>query len=266
MAKRNVIISLAPVAASTAIDYADLTQDIVDSIDAGAAMCHLHARDASGALTPDCTPMVDCFKAVRAQRDVIIQASTGGVSDLTIEERCNPLNYDIVESCSLNGGSTNLGEAVYHNSFEEIRYVAKRSYDANTVPEIEVFDIGMIQAVEELSQQSPFRTPKLYNLVFGHKGGMQPSPETLMAFRSFVPADCMWGVTHFGRMDWDFLAFAIAAGATDVRIGFEDSASLGDGTQAERNSQLVARLAQLIEAIGYGAATPAEARTILGIE
>lgn len=265
MAKRKVIISLAPVAAGTPVDYADLTRDIIDSIDAGAAMCHLHARDASGALTPDCEPMMDCFRAVRAQRDVIVQASTGGVSDLTIEERCNPLNFDMVESCSLNGGSTNLGEAVYHNSFEEIRYVAKRSYDAGTVPEIEVFDIGMIQAVEELSQQSPFRTPKLYNFVFGHKGGMQPSAEALMAFRSFVPADCLWGVTHFGRVDWDFLALAIAAGATDVRIGFEDSASLGGREQATRNSQLVARLKMLIEAIGFSAATPSEAREILGI-
>ena len=265
MATRKVIISLAPVAAGTAIDYRDLAADIVDSIDAGASMCHLHARDSSGALTPDCTEMIDCFKAVRTERDVVVQASTGGVSDLTIEERCNPLNYDIVESCSLNGGSTNLGEFVYHNSFEEIRYVAKRSFDANTVPEIEVFDIGMIQAVEELSQQSPFRTPKLYNLVFGHKGGMQPSPEALMAFRSFVPSDCMWGVTHFGRIDWDFLAFAIAAGATDVRIGFEDSASLGAGRVATRNSELVSRLNDLIKAIGYEAATPAEARAILGI-
>lgn len=265
MATRKVIIALAPVAAGTAIDYDDLANDMVDSIDAGAAMCHLHSRDETGALTADCTPMMDCFKAVRAQRDFIVQASTGGVSNLSIEDRCNPLNYDIVESCSLNGGSTNLGEFVYHNSFDEIRYVAKRSYDANTVPEIEVFDIGMIQAVEELSLQSPFRTPKLYNLVFGHKGGMQPSPEALMAFRSFVPSDCMWGVTHFGRIDWDFLAMAIACGATDVRIGFEDSNSLGAGKVASRNAELVARLRTLIESIGYGVASPSEAREILGI-
>lgn len=266
MASRKVIIALAPVAAGTSIDYKALAADIVASVDEGASMCHLHARNEKGELTADCTPMMDCFEAVRAERDVIVQASTGGVSDLSIEDRCNPLRYGIVESCSLNGGSTNLGEAVYHNSFEEIRYVAKRSYAANTVPEIEVFDIGMIQAVEEISKQTPFRTPKLYNLVFGHKGGMQPSPEALMAFRSFVPDDCMWGVTHYGRTDWDFLAMAIAAGATDVRIGFEDSASLGNGKTASCNAQLVTRLRKLIEAIGYETATPAEAREILGIK
>lgn len=87
-----------------------------------------------------------------------------------------------------------------------------------------------------------------------------------MAFRSFVPDDCMWGVTHYGRTDWDFLAMAIAAGATDVRIGFEDSASLGNGEVATCNSQLVARLRKLIEAIGYEVATPQDTRDILGIK
>lgn len=41
----------------------------------------------------------------------------GGVSDLNIEERCNPLDYWRVESSSLNGGTTNLGDAVYINTF-----------------------------------------------------------------------------------------------------------------------------------------------------
>ena len=53
---------------------------------------------------------------------MVVQASTGGVSDMNIQERCNPLDYPKVESASLNGGSTNLGEAVYINSFDDIRY------------------------------------------------------------------------------------------------------------------------------------------------
>ena len=52
---------------------------------------------------------------------MVVQASTGGVSDMNIQERCNPLDYPKVESASLNGGSTNLGEAVYINSFDDIR-------------------------------------------------------------------------------------------------------------------------------------------------
>lgn len=262
---RKVIIALAPVAAGTPIDYQALTTDIIQSIDCGAAICHLHSRNSAGALTADTSEMIRCFEQVLTQREVIAQASTGGVSQLTIEERCAPLLSDIVDSCSLNGGSTNLGEAVYQNSFEDIRYVAKQAYERRIFPEIEVFDIGMIQAVEAIATAVPFQKPKLYNLVFGHPGGMQATVENLIAFRSFVPSDCLWGVTHFGRLQWDFLASAIAMGATDVRIGFEDSQALSDTQQAEHNYQLVERLRQLIEAIGYSVATVEEAKAILNV-
>lgn len=262
---KKVIISLAPVEASVPIDYDALAEDIIKSVDKGAAMCHLHSRNSKGDLTADCSEMIGCFDKVLEQRKVIIQASTGGVSDLTIEERCNPLQYSIVESCSLNGGSTNLGENVYQNSFEDIRYVSNMAYEKNIYPEIEVFDIGMIQAVEKIAEKTPFQNPKLYNLVFGHPGGMQPTIQNLVAFRSFVPENCLWGVTHYGRVNWDFLACAIAMGATDVRIGFEDSHALDETNHAVYNYELVERLSELIRAIGYSVADADEAREMLGI-
>ena len=46
-----------------------------------------------------------------------------------------------------------------------------------------------------VKSEQPFADPMLFNLVFGHKGGMQPTPEMLAAFRSFVPSDALWGVT-----------------------------------------------------------------------
>lgn len=262
---KKVIIALAPVAAGTTIDYERVTEDIIQSIDRGASICHLHSRNKLGELTADSSEMLHCFKQILTQQEVIAQASTGGISDLTIEERCAPLASNLVSSCSLNGGSTNLGEFVYQNSFEEIRYVAKQAYEKKIFPEIEVFDIGMIQAVERIAETVPFQTPKLYNLVFGHPGGMQATMENLIAFRSFVPADCLWGVTHFGRVNWDFLACAITMGATDVRIGFEDSKIIEGTEQALHNYELVERLSQLIQAIGYSVATVAEAREILNI-
>lgn len=104
-----------------------------------------------------------------------------------------------------------------------------------------------------------------YNLVFGHKGGMQPTIESLMAFRSFVPQDAKWGVTHFGRDNWTFLAAAVAAGASLVRIGFEDSRYLQDGTEAKYNYEEVKYLAELIRKMGLEPATPEETRSIMGI-
>ena len=262
---RKVIISLAPVETGKPVDKEALVRDVVNSVHAGAAMCHLHCRRPDGTLTPDTTELVDTFERIAAECDVVIQASTGGVSQMSIEERCRPLDYWRVESASLNGGSTNLGEAVYINSFEDIRYCAMAVYDRGIIPEIEVFDIGMIYGVEMSRQQVMYREPVLYNLVFGHKGGMQPDMECLTAFFRAVPAGARWGVTHYGRDNWEFIAAAIAMGACVVRIGFEDSRYLSNGVQASFNCELVERLVQLIHAMGLETATPEEAREMLHI-
>lgn len=262
---RKVIISLAPVEAGRPIDKEALVKDVVESVKAGAAMCHLHCRRSDGSLTPDITELVDTFERITEKTDVVIQASTGGVSDMSIRERCNPLDYWRVESASLNGGSTNLGEAVYINTFEDIRYCARAVYDREIIPEIEVFDIGMIYNIEMTRKQVPYRDPVLYNLVFGHKGGMQPNPECLTAFCRAVPDDAKWGVTHYGRDNWEFLATAIGMGASVVRIGFEDSRYLSHGVEAAANCQLVEKLAVLLDAMDLAPAAPEEARELLRI-
>ena len=239
---KKVIISLAPVQAGTSVDAVKLAEDVEKSVKLGAAMCHLHCRKPDGSLTPDISYMSECF-----------------------DDRCNPLDYPKVESASLNGGSTNLGEAVYINSFDDIRYCADAVYKRGILPETEVFDIGMLHNMAVVKSEQPFADPMLFNLVFGHKGGMQPTPEMLAAFRSFVPSDALWGVTHFGRDNWIFLAAAIAMGATVVRVGFEDSHYLADGVDAEYNWQVVEKLVNLIRAMGLEPATPDEARQILNL-
>lgn len=263
---RHVIISLAPVQAGTKVDAKKLAEDVARSVEAGAAMCHLHCRKKDGSLTPDISYMTACFEEILKRTDVVVQASTGGVSEMNIEERCYPLDYEKVECASLNGGSTNLGESVYINSFDDIRYCADAVYRRGILPETEVFDIGMLYNMELVGKEQPFAKPQLFNLVFGHKGGMQPTPEMLGAFRSFVPKDALWGVTHFGRDNWTFLAAAIAMGATLVRIGFEDSDYLSEGNRAEFNWQLVEKTAALIRAMGLEPASPEKAREILHLK
>ena len=149
---------------------------------------------------------------------------------------------------------------------DEVQKIELVAREDGILPDTEVFDIGMLHNMELVGRDLPFVEPKLINLVFGHKGGMQPTPEMLCAFRSFVPADALWGVTHFGRDNWTFLAAAIAMGATVVRIGFEDSAYLEEGRMAEYNYQVVEKLVTLIRAMGLEPATPMEAREILHLQ
>ncbi len=266
MMMKKVIISVAPVGGQEPFLVEPLVEDVVQCIDKGASMCHLHSKTREGSLTPDISLISEAFDKILEHRDVVVQVSTGGVSKMNMVERCNPLYYPKAESASLNGGSTNLGEAIYCNSFEDIRYCAKTCYEQGILPEIEVFDIGMIHNIEFLRQELPFRDPVLFNLVFGHKGGIQPTIDALIAFRSCVPKDSLWGVTHYGRDNWTFLAAAIAMGARVVRIGFEDSRYLEEEKQAQYNYQVVERLVSLIQGMGLSVASTKEARQILKLQ
>lgn len=263
---KKIIISVAPVCAGDPVDDELLAKDVARSAQAGAAMVHLHCRRPDGSLTPDNSYLIQCFEKIGERCDIVFQASTGGLSDMNIAERCTPLEYARVESASLNAGSTNMGEAVYLNSPEDIRYCTGRICEAGAAPDIEVFDIGMIYNIERLRGELPLKSPLLYDLVFGHIGGMQPNIDDLIAFRSRVPSDAIWGVTHYGRDNWQFLAAAIAMGATAVRIGFEDSRYLAPGRQAAENWELVEHLSRMIRDMGLEPATPGEAREILGIK
>ena len=51
-------------------------------------MVHLHVRDREGNLTPDMTLLEETLAMIRRDSDIVIEVSTGGVSNLTIEERC----------------------------------------------------------------------------------------------------------------------------------------------------------------------------------
>ena len=91
----KVLISVAPVsAADTHPDPAVIAADVIQSAREGAGQVHLHVRDLHGALTPDLTVFKETVEPIAAASDIVIQASTGGVSRLTIEERCAPLYYD----------------------------------------------------------------------------------------------------------------------------------------------------------------------------
>ena len=90
----KILISVAPVsAADKEIDPVRIANDVIACAKAGAAMVHLHVRDRQGNLTPDLSVLKEIVERIREKSDIVIQASTGGVSDLTIEERCAPLYY-----------------------------------------------------------------------------------------------------------------------------------------------------------------------------
>ena len=83
---KKVMISVAPVAATDPlINPRAIARDVIECWKNGAAMVHLHVRDLCGRLTPDLSLLEETVDYIRAESDIIVEVSTGGVSGLTIE-------------------------------------------------------------------------------------------------------------------------------------------------------------------------------------
>jgi uncharacterized protein (DUF849 family) len=63
-------------------------------------------------------------------------------------------------------------------------------------------------------------------------------------------------------------AFCDASGDSvgQVRVGLEDSLSIGRGQLAESNAEQVGKIRRILEELGYSIATAAEAREVLALK
>jgi 3-keto-5-aminohexanoate cleavage enzyme len=268
---RRIIIAAAPVGRSVQppavnpLTPKQVADEVIRCARAGASMVHLHVRDAGGVQTEDLGAYAETLERIRRSSDIVIQGSTGGLTTLTLEQRCVALNDPRTEVASLNMGSVNFGEDVYINRLPDIRYWAGRMRQSRTVPELEIFDSGMLPAARALVAEGAIRPPYSICFCLGFRWTLAPDPRSLFFMASLLEEAVPWGVIHDGMRDLSLLATAIGLGASLVRVGFEDSTFWAPERPVKRNAELVQKLADLVRLLGHEVATPSEARKILGI-
>ncbi len=269
---RKIAISVAPVAGHTpSEDVANpltpeaVAQEVLSAAQAGASIVHLHVRDARGEETSELGAFSHTLDLIRAQSQILIEGSTGGVPTLSLEERCACLRYQRVEIASLNMGSVNFGEIAFVNKLSDIRYWAGRMHEAHVLPALVIFEGGMIHNVAMLSAEGVLRPPLVYAFCLGIRGALPATVHNLYFLRGMLPADALWGVVHREMSDLSLLATAIGMGASFIRIGFEDSIHYAPGKVARSNAELVEKAAAMIRALGLEVASIQETREMLGI-
>ena len=268
---RKIVITVAPVAGKhlegtvNPLSPETIARDVIACAKAGASQVHLHVRDVEGNLTEDISVFSDTMLQIRKQSDIILQGSTGGVSDLTLEARCTAVKEPRVEVVSLNLGSCNFGEGVYVNTLPDIRYWAGKISAAGVKPELEIFDAGMMNNVALLAEEGVLKAPFAYGFVLGVRGALPATAHSLHFLQGLVPPGSIWGCIHAEMEDLSLLATAIGMGASFVRVGFEDSIYYSPGKIAGNNAELVDQVADLIHSMGLEAANPEEARRILEV-
>jgi len=249
----------------------EIARDALDCYNAGASIVHIHARDESGKPTGTKEKFEEIMAAVRAKcKDIIIQFSTGGGANLTIEERVRCLDA-LPEMASLNMGTLMRQTGPYagtpfSNLTKDIEAWAAKMKELDIKPEMECYSQAMFVDVNNLIAKDLLKPPYYVNFVLGmrYQGAIPATPHTLWSMYEFLPDNCYFNCTAVAAAQLPITTMAMIMGGA-IRVGLEDNIYYSRGVLAKSNAQLVERSVRIARELNIEPTTPDEARQILGV-
>ena len=267
------LITVAPTGAETAKADAPALPVTLDELAstakaceaAGAAIIHIHVRDADARPSLDLAVLSESVAAVRESTDLIVQLSTGGAVSDPFEARLAVLDAN-PDSCSLSCGTLNFGDDIFANPWWFMVELYRLAQAKAIVPEFELFDLGHITSmVRLLDQEGPPVGGQVHcDLVMGVPGGMPGTTEALVAAVRLLPAGASWSATGVGRTTLPVALAALSAGG-HLRVGMEDTLTFAPGRPVQHNAELVERAATLASLALRPPMTTDDARSMLGV-
>ena len=273
---------------------ADIAEQAIGAANAGAAIVHLHARNPQdGSPTGDPDVFAQFLPQIHASTDAVINLTTGGSPEMTVEQRLAASLRFQPEMCSLNMGSMNFSfhgmvgkiadwkfpwekkyiedsEAfIFRNTFRDIARVYRLMADFGTRYEHECYDIGHLYNLAYFLDKGLVRPPLWIQSVFGILGGIGADPDNVTFMRRTADrlfgGDYVWSVLAAGRQQMPLITQAAMMGG-NVRVGLEDSLYIGRGKLAASNAEQVTKIRRILEELGLEIATANEARQILALK
>lgn len=267
------LITVAPTGAETSkVDAPALPVTLEELVTAakeceasGAAMIHVHLRDASLAPSIDPVLLRESVEALRQSTGLLIQLSTGGAVTDSEDDRLAVLDA-LPDSASCSMGTLNFGDDIFYNRWSFIVELHLRMRQRAIAPEYECFDLGHINALHRLldKHELPAGGKVHVDLVMGVPGGMPGNAATLAAAVAALPEGATFSATGVGRATLPVALAALAHGG-HLRVGMEDTLSIEPGVPVTGNAQLVQRAAHLAALAQRPAMDVAGARELLGI-
>jgi uncharacterized protein (DUF849 family) len=271
----GTLITVAPTGAETAkADVPQLPTTLDELVAeakaceaAGAALIHVHIRDAEHRPTLDPVRLRDTVAALREATTLVVQLSTGGSVHDPLERRLAVLDA-APDSCSLTCGTTNFGDDVFLNPWPFMVELYTKARDAHVVPEFELFDLGQVHALGRLLDTCgpPWGGQVHCDFVLGVPGGMPGTVPALVAGVQALPEQVTsWSATGIGRSHLPVAAATLAMGG-HLRVGMEDNLTYARGRAVRSNAELVERAARLCTELQRPPMTTVQARALLGLD
>lgn len=255
----------------------EIAQSTYDCWNEGASVVHIHAKDNDGKNTRDPQVFMEIDRRIREKKcDIIIQHSSALDFTPKLAEdgmisaiETNPLP----EMASLGLFLTRLAdfkgqEIISIARWSDLEFGAREMLQKGVKPELEVFNIVLMEDVFKLIEMGLLAKPYLINIIMGmrriNRAYMSYSPKMMMHMVDMLPPDSIFTTMGIAADELPATTQSILLGG-HVRVGFEDNIVYKKGELAESNAQLVARAVRIGRELGCEIATPAEAREMLSI-
>jgi len=249
------------------ISNQEIAESVWKSWEAGAAVAHVHVRNEDGTPSSDFAKYKDLVDIIRSKEecDVVLNITSSGGLGFTDQDRIEPLVQLKPEMASFDAGTLNWQHStVFENNPSFLKKLGNSLNEKNIKPEIEIFHPGMIDEALYYHKIGVLKDPLHFQFVLGIAGGMQATVENLVFLKSMLPENSTWAASGVSKGHMPILLATIAMGG-HLRVGLEDNVYYQKGLLAESNEQLVDRTKRILEEAGLEAATPSEAREILGL-
>jgi uncharacterized protein (DUF849 family) len=238
-----------------------------EAFEAGASLVHIHVRNPDESSSSDPARFAAVQAGVRKHcPGMIVQFSTGGRGrDPSARGSALYLKPDMA---SLATGSVNFPTIIYENSATFVEGLASQLKEQGVLPEIEVFDLSHIYGARKLADLGLINDRPHVQFVMGIKNALPAEARVLDFLRSElerVLPKATWTAAGIGRHQAEVLEWVLARGGSAVRTGLEDNIRVTKERLARSNAELVQIAAEACARHGGRPATPAEARTMLGL-
>ena len=241
----------------------EIAESAQRAVEAGANIIHLHVRDEEGKPSQRVAVFEEVTNKIRERCECILQYSTGGAVGTTLEERCAPLKLK-PEMATLSMGTMNFGPDIFENTENTIRTISKAIQDNGVMPELEIFDYGMMETADRYIKKKYIPERFHIDFVLGVPGGMSGKIKNLNFLVDRLRSGQTWTVAGVGRFQLPLTAHAICMGG-HVRVGLEDNVYYRKGEFAKSNAQFVERVVRIAKELERHVATVGMAKEILGL-
>lgn len=251
------------------ISVEEIVEDAIAVCDAGASLVHLHARDNEGKPSSSTRYYEDILTQIKRERPhLICCVTTSGRGGVSLEDRSEVLYLKGLakpDMASLTLGSLNFLSGPSVNSLETIQQLAMKMKENNIKPELEVFDLGMINIAKYLERHGILQGKKYFNILLGNINTATATLKDIVAMTSSLPENSLWAIAGLGTFQLPMNMASIVAGG-HVRVGIEDNIYYDiSKNKLATNKELVERLVRISQELGRTIATPSEARRMIGL-